>query len=314
MKILVHIFLLLFCQAVIGQNISVEATRSNVAYGNEQAQVFDFFQATSTAPTPLLFFIHGGAWKGGDKKDIHQKKFFPDLSPFLDNGISVITVNYRLLKDVDNTIYPKVSIPINDILKALHYVIDHDTEFYIDKNNIALCGGSAGACSSLIIGLNSSVSHEKKYKQLRKSINAVFAIRAQTSLDPKMVKQWIQNNKYGAHAFNLELDPKNKKVNYKNFLNKRDEILKEVHEYSPYDLLKKGKRYPALYLYYPSSIQLENPKIKDPVHSANYGYYFNEKCRELNIPCQLYTAENGYDESIVMKDIIKVLVKKHKTF
>jgi acetyl esterase/lipase len=36
-------------------------TQANVAYGSHERQVLDFYKAESKQPTPLLFFIHGGA-------------------------------------------------------------------------------------------------------------------------------------------------------------------------------------------------------------------------------------------------------------
>ena len=39
-----------------------------VAYGTHPRQVLDFYQAKSDKPTPVVFYIHGGGWQGGDKK------------------------------------------------------------------------------------------------------------------------------------------------------------------------------------------------------------------------------------------------------
>ena len=38
----------------------------NVAYGPHRMQVIYFWRARSDRPTPLLFYIHGGGWNGGD--------------------------------------------------------------------------------------------------------------------------------------------------------------------------------------------------------------------------------------------------------
>ena len=40
----------------------------DVAYGSHARQVLDFYQAKSDKPTPVVFYIHGGGWQGGDKK------------------------------------------------------------------------------------------------------------------------------------------------------------------------------------------------------------------------------------------------------
>lgn len=63
-------------------------TQADVAQGDHRLQVLDFWQAKSARPTPLLFFIHGGGWAGGDKKNA------TDVEAYLSAGISVVSVNY----------------------------------------------------------------------------------------------------------------------------------------------------------------------------------------------------------------------------
>ena len=78
-----------------------------VAYGSHPRQVLDFYQAKSDKPTPVVFYIHGGGWQGGDKKTNPQ--------PFLDKGISVVAINYRYVKNaVEDKIEPPVKAPLED--------------------------------------------------------------------------------------------------------------------------------------------------------------------------------------------------------
>src|SRR6516164_1812643 len=63
-----------------------------VPYGTHPRQVLDFYQAKSDRPTPVVFHIHGGGWRGGDKKDFNPR-------PFLDKGISAVSINYRYVKN-----------------------------------------------------------------------------------------------------------------------------------------------------------------------------------------------------------------------
>jgi hypothetical protein len=65
----------------------------DLSYGKHPRQVLDFYQATSDKPTPVVFYIHGGGWQGGDKRGFNAK-------PFLDSGISVVAINYRFVQDV----------------------------------------------------------------------------------------------------------------------------------------------------------------------------------------------------------------------
>ena len=45
-----------------------EPTAADYAYGHDsERQKFDFWQAKSDKPTPVVLLIHGGGWMGGDK-------------------------------------------------------------------------------------------------------------------------------------------------------------------------------------------------------------------------------------------------------
>jgi acetyl esterase/lipase len=49
-----------------------------------------YLSKESTSETPLIVFIHGGAWRSEDKSD------YKDLATgFTDLGFSVASVNYR---------------------------------------------------------------------------------------------------------------------------------------------------------------------------------------------------------------------------
>ena len=58
-------------------------TAADYAYGKDsERQKFDFWQAKSDKPTPLVLLIHGGGWMGGDKTGYGTGA----IQPFLDAG------------------------------------------------------------------------------------------------------------------------------------------------------------------------------------------------------------------------------------
>src|SRR5262245_50701784 len=77
---------------------AIPPTAANVPYGPLERQVLDFWQAKSDQPTPLVFCIHGGGWSGGDKSS-----YYGVVKTFLDNGISVVTINYRLMAQANRS-------------------------------------------------------------------------------------------------------------------------------------------------------------------------------------------------------------------
>ena len=71
----------------------LEPTVADFAYANDsERQRFDFWQAKSDKPTPLVLYIHGGGWRNGDKSGLSAKA----IEQYLQAGISVAAINYRL--------------------------------------------------------------------------------------------------------------------------------------------------------------------------------------------------------------------------
>src|SRR5919199_3281064 len=126
----------------------------NLPYGTHPRQVLDFYQARSDRPTPVVFYIHGGGWKAGDKK-INPR-------PFLDKGLSVVAINYRYVKNgVEEKIEPPVKAPLEDAARALQFVRSRAAEWNLDKKRIGATGGSAGACSSLWLVFHDDMADAK---------------------------------------------------------------------------------------------------------------------------------------------------------
>ena len=118
---------------------------TKVRYGDHRRNHLDFWKASSAAPTPLVFVIHGGGWNGGSKELIHK---FVDTAALLEAGISVAAINYPIIRQSQN-FEPPVNGPLLDCARALQFVRSKADQWNIDKNRIGAAGGSAGGCSSL---------------------------------------------------------------------------------------------------------------------------------------------------------------------
>src|SRR5258708_5386093 len=91
-------------------------TVANLAYGKHERQVLDFWKAKSEVPAPLVLFIHGGGWQGGDKSGLSGGA----IQQYLDAGISVAAINYRYVKQaVGIKIQPPAQAPLQDAPRAL---------------------------------------------------------------------------------------------------------------------------------------------------------------------------------------------------
>jgi acetyl esterase/lipase len=126
--------------------------RRDVRYGPHERNVFDFWFAKDTSkPAPLIVFIHGGGFVGGDKSGVNAAY----LKQALDGGAAFMSVNYRFRKDA----------PIQDILRdcarAIQHVRANASEFRIDPKRVASFGGSAGAGTSLWLATHDDLADPK---------------------------------------------------------------------------------------------------------------------------------------------------------
>jgi acetyl esterase/lipase len=241
-----------------------------VAYGKHPRQVLDFFQAKSEKPTPVVFYIHGGGWQAGDKKTNPQ--------PFLDKGISVAAINYRYVKNgVEEKIEPPVKAPLEDAVRALQFVRSKAAEWNIDKKRIGATGGSAGGCSSLWLAFHDDLADPKSKDPIAQESTRLYCAAvngAQTSLDPKELREWMPNYGYGAHAFGLP--------NFRSLLDNREKVLKWIQEYSPIEHVSKDD--PPIGLFY---VGEANTKVgdspKDPTHSPILGIKLAEKLTSVGV-------------------------------
>ena len=68
-----------------------KADVQNAKYGPHERNVLDLWKAESETPTPLVVYIHGGGFRGGDKRSVRPAL----LKLCLEAGISVAAINYR---------------------------------------------------------------------------------------------------------------------------------------------------------------------------------------------------------------------------
>ena len=161
-----------------------QPTVSEIAYGDHARHVLDFWKAPSDKPTPLVFFIHGGAWRKGSKESIGR---FVDTAALLKEGISVVAINYRYIQ-IAQDLKPPVKAPLHDAARALQFVRSKAAEWNIDQERIAAAGASAGACSSLWLLYHDDLADPKSPDPIaRESTRLTCAAvnNAQTTLDPR---------------------------------------------------------------------------------------------------------------------------------
>jgi arylsulfatase len=262
-------------------------TASDVSYGSHPKQVMHFWktpQAAADKPAPLLFFIHGGGWQGGDR----MSGLTGMLPKLLAAGVSVVSTEYRFIKEaMDAGIEPPVEAPLSDAARALQTVRSRAAEWQIDKARIAASGGSAGACSSLWLAFHDDMADPTSADPVARESTRLLAAAvtgAQTTLDPLQMKEWTPNSRYGGHAFGFMRSADKRDSQFAEFLAARDRLLPVINQYSPYALVSADD--PPIYLHYGAPPALGQEQ-KDPTHSANFGVKLKERLDQAGVPCEL---------------------------
>lgn len=104
----------------------------DIAYGDKPLQTLDFYRAPASN-SPLLVFIHGGYWQGGNKDYV---AFI--AAPYVQAGISVVTINYSLAPEA------RVEDMVVEVRKAINWLRDNAERFSINPQRISVMGHSAG--------------------------------------------------------------------------------------------------------------------------------------------------------------------------
>jgi len=241
----------------------------DVAYGTHPRQVLDFYQAKSDKPTPVVFYIHGGGWQGGDKKT--------NPTAFLDKGISVVATNYRYVRNgVEEKIEPPVKAPLGDAARALQFVRSKAAEWNLDKQRIGATGGSAGACTSLWLAFHDDMADPASDDPVARQSTRLCCAAvngAQVSLDPKELREWMPNYRYGAHAFGLP--------DIQSLIDNREKVLKWIEEYSPIEHVSKDD--PPIAMFYRGEVPVVGSSPKDPTHSGIMGVKLEERLKAVGV-------------------------------
>lgn len=111
--------------------IRTAAPRVDLAYGGEPLQKLDYYAAERDGP--LLVFVHGGYWQGGDKVDVGFM-----AGPYLQAGINVAVINYSLAPQA------RIEDMVAEVRASLIWLQAQAAELGFDARRLSLMGHSAG--------------------------------------------------------------------------------------------------------------------------------------------------------------------------
>lgn len=265
--------LLLCVSTAVAAEKDLTPTQADVPYGPEPMQVLDFYQAPGEGPRPLLVYIHGGGWTGGDKA-----KSGPDYAEYMKKGISCAAVNYRLTPD-----HP-LPAPVHDAARAIQFLRSKAGEWNIRKDRIALTGGSAGACTSMWLLLHDDLADpQAEDPVLREStrVSGAAVASGQTSIDPKVIEPWLGPKVLDHRMINFAVGEPTMADALKNYEQHRAHYV----EFSPYNHVSSDD--PPLLMTYPADMTLPSKNAGHGIHHPVYGVKMKEKADQLKHECHL---------------------------
>ncbi|MCZ4408492.1 alpha/beta hydrolase [Cryomorphaceae bacterium 1068] len=187
-----------FDKYIDGSPISVESNHkyySNIPYGNEERNVLDLWVSESDEQRPLIVYIHGGGFQGGDKSSAWNQPSKYGIGPeqindFLEQGFSFASINYRLLQKTDKEGVLKC---LNDSKRAIQFLRYHSSELNINAESIGLVGTSAGAGTALWIGFHDEMAEAGSDDPVTQQSSRVQAIAAQETQSTYDILRWSED-------------------------------------------------------------------------------------------------------------------------
>jgi hypothetical protein len=252
---------------------NIAPTAADYRYGPHERNVFDFWQAKSDQPTPVLVSIHGGGFRAGDKEGA---KFGSRVPECLADGIAYASINYRL------SIHAPYPAQMLDAARALQTIRSKAKEWNIDPKRIAVTGGSAGAGISLWLSFHDDLADPNSNDPIaRQSTRTVCALvnNSQSTYDARIMDKivlggLIQNGKKREEAILHGLPEDFDWIN--GTLTDEQEAL--IRDSAPVNHLTKDD--PPVYLIYSDHVN-----VPGNVHHPNFGRHLKTEMDALGIEC-----------------------------
>jgi sugar phosphate isomerase/epimerase len=251
----------------------VVPTHADVRYGPHERNVLDLYLAKSRQPTPLVLYIHGGGFRGGDKRSLKGSR----PRSFLNAGYSVAAINYRL---TDAAPAPAAYL---DCGRALQFLRHHAGKWNLDPKLVASTGGSAGAGTSMWLAFHDDLAEPYSDDPIARQSTRVTCIavsNGQSSYDPRFLKNLgIPRPNLERHPFFLPF-----------YGITEDEIdtpkaYRRYDEMAPITHLSEGDP-PALLDYsYPNIAVDSKTNTNLVVHHPMFGIALQERMDRLGIQC-----------------------------
>lgn len=259
-------------------NQKIAPTHPDEKYGEHEKQAFDLYLVESEKPTPLFIWIHGGGFRGGDKRPVNAAM----IERFARHGVSFASMNYRL-SDVGP--YPMQML---DAARGLQTIRHRAKQYNIDPKRIACSGSSAGAGISMWLlyhdDLADPASNDPVARQSTR-ITCAVSVAGQTSYDPRAIQKLFGTDHVHEALVRLYGMKDDKDLSRPDVI-KLFEDASIINHATPDD--------PPLYLFYPQANEPlpSNSTGERHIHHPKFGFLLKEKTDKLGLQVILKLRED----------------------
>ena len=136
-------------QATLSDGVTVER---DIAYGSDKKQTFDVYIPKQAKGAPVIFMVHGGAWRLGDKS--YRSVIEHKAAWWVPKGFIFISTNYRMLPGTGPVEQAK------DVARAIAVAQAKAESWGGDSNEFILMGHSAGAHLVALLATDRTLSSD----------------------------------------------------------------------------------------------------------------------------------------------------------
>lgn len=141
-----------------------------VKYSKRELQLDLYAPAFSTRDVrPAIVLVHGGGWRAG-----YRENLTPLAQALALRGYVAATISYRLAPEAK---YPAA---IHDVKAAIRWLRMNAENYAIDRNHIAVAGGSAGGQIASLVGVTSGM---EKFDPQAATSDVSSAVQAIINID-----------------------------------------------------------------------------------------------------------------------------------
>jgi acetyl esterase/lipase len=228
--------------------------------------------------SPVVFYIHGGAWIGGTKTTINFDRFNGAVNTLRDQGYTIVCPDYTLAGK-GKSVFPQC---ILDVYDAIDWTKKNAARYGLDTTNLGILGESAGAHIAMMTAFPETPLQPEKYKKTTfnylidvygpNDLTDIYHGRALERIEASMKKvSKIFGSEFNIKEYVFGFDPSRDSV-------RANELLQR---FSPINVLSKNE-IPVLIIH----------GKKDQVVPVGQSIVLKQKLDSLGVPNEIHLLDS----------------------